>query len=257
MIRIDNLSKSFGDRQILRGCNLEVQRGETLVVIGSSGTGKSTLLRCVIGLIEPDEGSIFVDGHNLRELEPRQLSALRSRMGYLFQSGALINWLNVKDNVALPLVETRHLPQPEVDEKVDRALDMVGLAGTHALMPSQLSGGMRKRVGLARSLVTEPEILLYDEPTTGLDPVTAHIIDQLIVEMARKLNVTSMVVSHDMEGVYRVADRVAMLYDGRIIAVGTPDEIRGSGDPIVSQFISGALEGPLSIPSPKVREPSS
>ena len=253
MIRIDSISKSWGDRHVLRGCNLEVQRGETLVVIGSSGTGKSTLLRCIIGLVEPDDGAVYVDGHNVQELEPKKLAALRARMGYLFQSGALINWLNVQDNVGLPLVETQHLPPDVVAEKVERALEMVGLSGTHKLMPNELSGGMRKRVGLARSLVTEPEILLYDEPTTGLDPVTAHIIDQLIVEMARKLNVTSVVVSHDMEGVYRVADRVAMLYDGRVIAVGSPQEIRGSADPIVSQFVTGALEGPLSVPGPKQR----
>jgi phospholipid/cholesterol/gamma-HCH transport system ATP-binding protein len=217
-----------------------------MVVIGSSGTGKSTLLRCIIGLVEPDGGHVYVDGEDVLTLDRPGLSRLRARMGYLFQSGALINWLNVGDNVALPLVETRGISSEAAVPRVERALDMVGLAGTRPLMPSQLSGGMRKRVGLARSLVTEPDIILYDEPTTGLDPVTAHIIDQLIVDMRNKLGVTSVVVSHDMEGVYRVADRVAMLYDGRIIAIGTPDEIQGSGDPIVRQFISGALEGPLS-----------
>ncbi|MHC4452739.1 MAG: ABC transporter ATP-binding protein [Planctomycetota bacterium] len=248
MIRIDKLAKAWGERIVLRECSLEVRQGETLVVIGSSGTGKSTLLRCVIGLVRPDSGRVYVDGEDVQALEPKGLAKLRSRMGYLFQSGALINWLNVGDNVALPLVETRGESREAAVPKVERALDMVGLAGTRHLMPSQLSGGMRKRVGLARSLVTEPDIILYDEPTTGLDPVTAHIIDQLIVDMRAKLGVTSVVVSHDMEGVYRVADRVAMLYDGRIIAVGTPEEIRGSGDPIVRQFISGALEGPLAIP---------
>ena len=246
MIRIDGVSKSWGERHVLRDCSLDIQAGETLVVIGSSGTGKSTLLRCIIGLVTPDEGRVFVDGHDVQSLAPKELAVLRSRMGYLFQSGALINWLNVADNVGLPLVETRQMSPREIKPRVDKALDMVGLAGTHTLMPSELSGGMRKRVGLARSLVSEPEILLYDEPTTGLDPVTAHIIDQLIVDMGSKLGVTSVVVSHDMEGVYRVADRVAMLYDGRIIAVGSPDEIRGSVDPIVAQFVSGALEGPLS-----------
>jgi len=247
MIRIDGVSKSWSERHVLRNCSLEIETGETLVVIGSSGTGKSTLLRCIIGLIAPDSGRVFVDGHDVQGLEPKELATLRSRMGYLFQSGALINWLNVAENIGLPLVETHHLPPAEIKVKVDKALDMVGLAGTHKLMPNELSGGMRKRVGLARSLVSEPEILLYDEPTTGLDPVTAHIIDQLIVDMGSKLGVTSVVVSHDMQGVYRVADRVAMLYDGRIIVVGSPDEIRDSSDPIVSQFISGALEGPLSI----------
>lgn len=245
MIRIEGVSKSFGRRHVLRNCSLEVRKGECVVVIGSSGTGKSTLLRMVIGLLEPDEGTIYVDGLDVHRLDPEGLRKLRSRMGYLFQSGALINWLSVGENVALPLVENNHLPEGEVARRVDRALNMVGLAGTQRLMPDQLSGGMRKRVGLARSLVTEPEIILYDEPTTGLDPVTAHIIDQLIIDMQTKLGVTSMVVSHDMEGVYRVADRVAMLYDGRIIATGTPEDFRRSSDPIVKQFVSGALEGPL------------
>jgi phospholipid/cholesterol/gamma-HCH transport system ATP-binding protein len=253
MIRIDRISKSWGDREVLRECSVEVRRGETLVVIGSSGTGKSTLLRTIIGLVEPDSGHVYVDGEDVQSLDRKGLSKLRSRMGYLFQSGALINWLNVGDNVALPLVETRGVSRDDAVPLVERALDMVGLAGTRPLMPNQLSGGMRKRVGLARSLVTEPDIILYDEPTTGLDPVTAHIIDQLIVDMRNKLGVTSVVVSHDMEGVYRVADRVAMLYDGRIIATGTPDEIRGSGDPIVRQFISGALDGPLSVPAKETR----
>ena len=171
---------------------------------------------------------------------------MRRQIGYLFQTGALINWLTVAKNVALPLVENQPPPPDEIEERVHRALDLVGLAGTNDLMPDQLSGGMRKRVGLARSLVTDPEIILYDEPTTGLDPVTAHIIDQLIIDLRTKLGVTSIVVSHDMEGTYRVADRVAMLYDGRVIAIGTPDDFRQSTDPIVRQFVSGALEGPLS-----------
>jgi len=253
MIRIDRVSKSWGKKEVLRECSLEVRRGETVVVIGSSGSGKSTLLRTIIGLVEPDGGHVYVDGEDVPSLDRHGLSRMRARMGYLFQSGALINWLNVGDNVALPLVETHGFTRAEAVPKVERALDMVGLAGTRPLMPNQLSGGMRKRVGLARSLVTEPDIILYDEPTTGLDPVTAHIIDQLIVDMRNKLGVTSVVVSHDMEGVYRVADRVAMLYDGRIIATGTPKEIRGSGDPIVRQFISGALDGPLSAPTKEAR----
>ncbi len=247
MISLKGVSKRFGDRRVLEDCSLEVNRGETLVVIGSSGTGKSTLLRTIIGLTRPDTGEVIVDGHNLHTLDRRQLRRLRRRMGYLFQTGALINWLTVGKNVALPLVESRPAPSPEkIAARVDRALDLVGLAGTNDLMPDQLSGGMRKRAGLARSLVTDPEIILYDEPTTGLDPVTAHIIDQLIIDLRSKLGVTSIVVSHDMEGAYRVADRVAMLYDGRVIAIGTPDDFRQSNDPIVRQFISGALEGPLS-----------
>ncbi len=245
MIRLDKVSKAYGERSILRECSFEVRKGETVVVIGASGSGKSTLLRMIIGLARPDSGRVYVDGQEVARLRRKELQALRSRMGYLFQTGALINWLTVGGNVALPLVETRKLPPDEVAERVDKALSLVGLAGTRDMSPGQLSGGMRKRVGLARSLVTEPEIILYDEPTTGLDPVTAHIIDQLIIDLRGKLGVTSVVVSHDMEGVYRVADRVAMLYEGRIIATGTPDEFRNSEDPIVQQFVTGALEGPL------------
>ncbi len=259
MIEIDNLSKTYGERRILRHCSLSVNRGETLVVIGASGSGKSTLLRMIIGLATPDDGTILVDGQDVHALAPAELSRLRRRMGYLFQSGALINWLTVRDNVALPLVERGKTVDSEIDDRVERALRNVGLSGTEKLMPSQLSGGMRKRAGLARSLVTDPEIILYDEPTTGLDPVTAHIIDQLVVELRAKLGVTSVVVSHDMEGVYRVADRVAMLYDGRIIATGTPGEFRDAGDPIVRQFVSGALDGPLGDrsagPRPKSASP--
>jgi phospholipid/cholesterol/gamma-HCH transport system ATP-binding protein len=248
MIRIDKISKSWGDRPVLRECSLEVTRGETLVVIGSSGSGKSTLLRCIIGLLQPDSGRVLVDGHDVHTAEPSELAALRARMGYLFQSGALINWLTVGENVALPLVEAQGRNKKEVRGEVEHALELVGLAGTRKMMPSELSGGMRKRAGLARSIVTKPEILLYDEPTTGLDPVTAHIIDQLIVDMSNTFGVTSIVVSHDMEGVYRVADRIAMLYEGRIVAMGTPDDIRSSQDAIVRQFVSGALDGPLSRP---------
>ena len=245
MIVVDHVSKSFGQRHILRDCCLEIRRGETTVIIGSSGTGKSTLLRTIIGLTEPDSGRVVVDGKDVHAISPRQLSDLRSRMGYLFQFGALINWLTVAENLALPLVERAKLPREEIDRRIDRALDLVDLRGTRDLRPDQLSGGMRKRAGLARCLVTNPEILLYDEPTTGLDPVTAHIIDQVIVDLRNKLGVTSIVVSHDMEGVYRIADRVAMLYDGRIIATGTPQEFKTAVDPIVRQFVSGALEGPL------------
>ena len=246
MIEIKNISKSFGTRHVLRDCSLRVERGETMVVIGASGTGKSTLLKTIIGLLDPDTGHVLVDGQQVGALRPRDLAALRTRMGYLFQSGALINWLTVGENVALPLRETARLPEDEITSRVEHSLEIVGLKDTRDLMPNQLSGGMRKRAGLARSLVTEPEIILYDEPTTGLDPVTAHIIDQLIIDLRAKLGVTSVVVSHDMEGVWRVADRVAMLYEGSIVAIGSPDEIRASDDPIVQQFVTGSLEGPLS-----------
>jgi len=253
MIEIEDISVAFGTRHVLRNCSMEVHEGETLVVIGSSGTGKSTLLRIMIGLQEPDSGRVLVDGQDVHKLSARDLAKLRSRMGYLFQSGALINWLSVGENVALPLREKTKMPGAEIDRRVDDVLEMVGLSGSRHLMPSQISGGMRKRAGLARSLVTEPEIIFYDEPTTGLDPVTAHIIDRVILDLKEKLKVTSVVVSHDMAGTFRVADRVAMLYDGRIIASGAPEEFRDSGDPLVRQFVTGALEGPLSDRGPDGR----
>jgi len=246
LIEIENVSKSFGERHVLRDCSLRIAQGETTVVIGASGSGKSTLLKTIIGLLAPDRGRVLVDGQEVGALRPRDLASLRTRMGYLFQSGALVNWLTVGENVALPLRENFRLPESEILAKVEHSLELVGLAGTEELLPDQLSGGMRKRAGLARSLVTEPEIILYDEPTTGLDPVTAHIIDQLIVDLRAKLGVTSVVVSHDMAGVWRVANRVAMLYKGSIVTVGDPDEIRASDDPIVKQFVTGSLEGPLS-----------
>jgi phospholipid/cholesterol/gamma-HCH transport system ATP-binding protein len=253
MISLDNVSKSFGKRQVLRDCSLTVNRGETMVIIGSSGTGKSTLLRAIVGLLAPDTGRVVVDGQDVHALDRDGLRTMRARMGYLFQTGALINWLTVAQNVALPLTDNSDLGSSEIRRRVDRALDLVDLRGTHDLMPDQLSGGMRKRAGLARSIVADPEIILYDEPTTGLDPVTAHIIDQLIVDLRKKLGVTSVVVSHDMEGVYRVADRVAMLYDGRIIATGTPGDFRDAADPIVRQFVHGALDGPMAEAKRKER----
>ncbi len=245
MIVLEHITKTFGSRPVLRDCSLQIDRGETMVIIGSSGTGKSTLLRTIIGLMEPDEGRVLVDGQDVHRLDRKRLQALRARMGYLFQSGALINWLTVGENVALPLIERRRLPRDEIDRRIEHCLELVDLRGTAHMMPSQLSGGMRKRAGLARSLVTDPDIILYDEPTTGLDPVTAHIIDRAIVDLREKLRVTSVVVSHDMEGVYRVANRVAMLYDGRIIATGTPADFKNASDPIVRQFVHGALDGPL------------
>ncbi|MGQ0612301.1 MAG: ABC transporter ATP-binding protein [Planctomycetaceae bacterium] len=245
MIRVDAVSKSFGSRHILRRCSLEVAKGETLVVIGASGSGKSTLLRILIGLVQPDAGRVLVDGKDVHALAPKELQALRARMGYLFQSGALLNWLTIGENVALPLLEVLRWPKPRIAARVEQVLDLVGLSGTRDLLPDQVSGGMRKRAGLARSLSTSPEILLYDEPTTGLDPVTSHIIDQVILDLKVKLGVTSVVVSHDMAGTFRVADRVAMLYDGRIIAQGRPAEFQNTSDPLVRQFVTGALEGPL------------
>ncbi|MFQ5843711.1 MAG: ABC transporter ATP-binding protein [Planctomycetota bacterium] len=252
---MEHVSKSYGARRVLDDCNLEVREGEVMVVIGASGVGKSTLLRLIIGLDRPDTGRVLVGEQVVHGLRPKQLRRLRRWMGYLFQFGALINWLTLRQNVALPLQENKQLPRDRIDAKVTQTLALVGLAGKGPLMPDQLSGGMRKRGGLARCLVTDPKIILYDEPTTGLDPVTAHVIDRIILDLQRRLGVTSVVVSHDMEGAFRVADRIAMLHEGRILAIGTPEEIRASSDPVVQQFVTGSLEGPLADFSRKESEP--
>ncbi len=245
MIHVEGVTKTYGSKVVLDNLDLDVQDGETFVVIGKSGSGKSTLLRLMIGLTKPDSGRVVVLTKNVPRLSRKRLRRFRTKMGYLFQSGALVNWLTLAQNVALPLLENPNFPRKRIDAKVMEVLYRVGLYDAAHLMPDQLSGGMRKRGGLARSLVTDPQVMLYDEPTTGLDPVTAHAIDQLIIDLKQRTGVTSVVVSHDMEGAFRVADRIAMLYRGRIIATGTPDEIRLSADPVVHQFITGSLEGPL------------
>jgi phospholipid/cholesterol/gamma-HCH transport system ATP-binding protein len=233
---------------VLQGLDLEVRRGETYVVIGRSGTGKSVTLKHAVGLLRPDRGRVLVDDVNVPDLGTTELREFRKRFGYLFQSGALINWMTVGENVALPLLEHTSLAPETIRGKVRDALSLVGLERVEGLNPSALSGGMRKRVGLARAIVLEPEIILYDEPTTGLDPVTTAIIDRQILRLQERLGVTSIVVSHDMTSAYRVAapnGRIGMIHEGRLIAEGTPDEIRGSTDPVVRQFVDGALEGPL------------
>jgi phospholipid/cholesterol/gamma-HCH transport system ATP-binding protein len=248
LIRFEGVHRSFGTKTVLRGLDLTIRRGETYVIIGRSGTGKSVTLKHIVGLVRPDAGRVLVDGVNVPSLAHHDLLLLRMRFGYLFQSGALINWMTVGENVALPLIEHTKLKPPAIRDKVGEALDMVGLAGNEGLMPSALSGGMRKRVGLARAIVLEPEIILYDEPTTGLDPVTTTIIDRLILRMQERLGVTSIVVSHDMKSAYRVAEangRIGMLHEGRLLLEGTVDEIRGTDDPVLRQFVEGATEGPL------------
>jgi phospholipid/cholesterol/gamma-HCH transport system ATP-binding protein len=248
LIRFEGVHRSFGTKKVLRGLDLGVRRGETYVIIGRSGTGKSVTLKHIVGLVRPNKGKVLVDGLNVHELGNHALLKLRTRFGYLFQSGALINWMSVGENVALPLVEHTKLKPGAIRAKVGEALSLVGLEGNEGLMPSVLSGGMRKRVGLARAIVLEPEIILYDEPTTGLDPVTTSIIDRLILRMQERLGITSIVVSHDMTSAYRVASpngRIGMLHDGKLIFEGSADDVRTTDDPIVRQFIEGNIEGPL------------
>lgn len=245
MIDIHNLYKSFGSQQVLNNLNLTVRRGETKVVIGRSGVGKSVLLKNIVGLIRPDSGSIKVNGVEVTELNEREYNKLRMEIGMVFQGGALFDSLSIGDNVAFVLNEFMNLERRVINERVKDALAMVGLKDVEHLMPSQVSGGMKKRVSLARVLCMEPQIILYDEPTSEVDPITAAAINNLIKELRDKLKVTSIVVTHDMNSAYQIADSIAMFYKGAVIADGTPDEIRNSTNPVVKQFINGLHEGPI------------
>ena len=244
-IEVVNLHKSFGNNHVLRGVNLEVRNGESMVVIGGSGVGKSVLIKCIIGLVRPDSGSIRVDGQGITSLNEKSLNEIRKKFGMLFQAGALFDSLSVWENVGFGLKQHTSLGNDEIKAIAVDKLRLVGLRHVEDLMPSELSGGMRKRVSLARALAMEPEILLYDEPTTGLDPIMADVINELIVQMRKKLQVTSIAITHDMVSAYKIADRIAMLYEGKIIEVGTPQQNRESSNAIVQQFIQGRAEGPI------------
>jgi phospholipid/cholesterol/gamma-HCH transport system ATP-binding protein len=240
LIRCDGLHKAFRDKPVLRGVSLEVAAGETLVLLGGSGSGKSVLLKHLNGLLRPDAGSVEVDGTRLDTLDEDGLVPVRRRVSMLFQQGALFDSLTVGDNVAFPLREHRMLPEPEIPARVAEALAMVGLEGTERLMPAELSGGMRKRAALARALVLEPKVLLYDEPTTGLDPVVAARINHLIRELQERLGLGAVVVTHDLASAFFVADRMAFLYDGRIRFTGTPDEAQASRDAPLHEFLTAS-----------------
>ncbi len=245
MIELIDVHKELGGRKVLNGMSLKVERGETMAIIGRSGSGKSVTFKHVTGLLKPDSGRILVDGVDVTTATWKEIDDVRRRLGVLFQSGALLNWMTVDANVALPLRELTDLPEVEIRRIVDEKLALVELNDAGHLMPATLSGGMKKRAGLARSLVLEPEILLYDEPTSGLDPIMANRINELIIDMQRKLNVTSIVVTHDMESAFMIADRIAMLFGGRIIEVGTPLEIQATKNVIVRQFVDGKTRGPV------------
>jgi phospholipid/cholesterol/gamma-HCH transport system ATP-binding protein len=246
-IRVINLHKSFGEKQVLKGCDVEVREGESMVVIGGSGSGKTVLIKCIIGLIQPDRGEIYIDRQEITVLNERGMNEVRKKFGMLFQGGALFDSMRIWENVGFGLRQHTHLNDGEIRRVVSEKLRLVGLRDIEDLMPSELSGGMKKRVSLARAIAMEPEILLYDEPTTGLDPIMADAINELIVQMRERLKVTSVAITHDMKSAYQIADRIAMLYQGKIVEVGTPEEIRNSSNPIVQQFIQGKSEGPTKI----------
>ena len=245
VIKSENITKKFGDRAILNGLNIEIYRGETFVIMGGSGCGKSTFLRHLIGTLKPDTGKVYLLGKELSTMDEDEMDKLKKRIGMCFQSAALFDSMTVGENVSLPLREHTKLEKSVINIVVKMKLELVGLRGFEDLMPSQLSGGMRKRVGLARAIAMDPEIIFYDEPTAGLDPIVAGVIDKLILDLSKKLSITSVVVTHDMKSVFSIADRVAMLYEGKVLEVGTPDEIRKSKSEMVQQFISGSPDGPI------------
>lgn len=239
MIKLIDVHKAFGPKKVLEGFSLEVDEGETMVLIGYSGTGKSVAIKHIVGLLEPDRGTVWVDGLEVPRLHRDELYALRSKIGYVFQFAALFDSLSIGDNVAMGLRKEGRLSEKEIVNRVAEALELVDLPGVETKFPAELSGGMRKRVGIARAIARQPKYLLYDEPTTGLDPVTSAIIDQLMIRMREKLGVTSIVVTHDMRSASTVGSRIAMLYEGKVRQVGTVDEIMHTHDPIVRQFIEG------------------
>ncbi len=247
MIEIIDLHKSFGNHHVLKGVNLKIEKGESMVVIGGSGSGKSVLLKHIIGILKPDKGNVLIDGIDITKLNERELYEIRKKFGMLFQMAALFDSLTVWENVGFALTRQKKMRDEDVKKIASEKLRLVGLVNVEDLMPSELSGGMKKRVGLARAIAHEPEILLYDEPTTGLDPIMADAINDLIIEMKNKLSVTSIAITHDMHSAYKIADRIAMLYDGKIIGTGTPDEIKNTEDPVIKQFITGSAYGPIKI----------
>ena len=247
MIVLENLTKSFSGRTVLSGVSLEVPDGQNTVIIGASGAGKSVTLKLIVGLIEPDAGRVLVDAEDVQQLDRDQLAALRGRIGYVFQFAALFDSMTVAENIGLGLVRRGFTPE-QIRSRVEESLAVVDLSGTEDKLPGELSGGMRKRVGIARAIALKPSYILYDEPTTGLDPITAAVMDQLIIR-TRDLGVTGLVVTHDMRSAFSVGDRIAMLYQGAIRLAGSVDEVRASDDPVVRQFIEGR-PGPALVPSP-------
>jgi phospholipid/cholesterol/gamma-HCH transport system ATP-binding protein len=247
MIKLIDIHKSFGKQKVLNGVNLEIENGKITVIIGGSGGGKSVLLKHVIGLLKPDKGKVVVGDVDITTINDKELNEVRKKFGMLFQEAALFDSMNVGENVAFPLREHTKKKDKEIRDIVEERLKAVGLPGIEEKMPSELSGGMRKRVGLARALAMHPEIVLFDEPTTGLDPVMTEAINKLIVDTQKIFNLTCVVISHDIRSVFTVGHKVAMLYEGKIIEYGTPEEIKESRNPVLTQFLSGSLDGPINV----------
>ncbi|HEY2830355.1 MAG TPA: ABC transporter ATP-binding protein [Thermoanaerobaculia bacterium] len=245
MISLRHVYKAFGDKQVLVDMSVEIARGESVVIVGGSGTGKSVTLKHIIGLLKPDSGDVFIDGQDIVHMPPVELNRFRRRFGMAFQEGALFDSMSVFENIAFPLRRHTKMTEDEIQARVEECLEEVHLHGVDDKRPSELSGGMRRRVGFARAISLQPEILLFDEPTTGLDPVISDVIAELIREMDVKLNTTTVTITHDMKVAFKIADRVAMLYRGHIIEDGTPEQFQASKSPIVQQFIEGRAEGPL------------
>ncbi|MBF0494746.1 MAG: ABC transporter ATP-binding protein [Candidatus Omnitrophica bacterium] len=247
VIEVKDLVRKFGDRVVLNGINIKIRKGEIFVIMGGSGCGKSTLLRHIIGNLKPTSGQIFLMGKDIASAEEAALNEIRKKIGMSFQSSALFDSMTVGENVSLPLREHTKLNKNVIEIMVKMKLELVGLRGFEDLLPSEISGGMKKRVGLARAIAMDPQIVFYDEPTAGLDPIMSSVIDKLIVDLSNKLSMTSVVVTHDMKSVMAIADRIAMLYEGRVLEIGTPDEIKNSKNPLVKQFINGSFDGPISF----------
>jgi phospholipid/cholesterol/gamma-HCH transport system ATP-binding protein len=247
MIKLVDLHKSFGRQKVLDGVDIEIEAGKTTVIIGRSGGGKSVLLKHIIGLLKPDGGQVLVDGVDITKLDDHELNETRKKFGMLFQEAALFDSMTVGENVAFPLREHTSMTEVEIRETVADRLRSVGLTGVESKIPAELSGGMRKRVGLARAIAMRPQIVLFDEPTTGLDPVMTEAINRLIMDTQRNFNLTCVVISHDIQSIFEVGHRIAMLYEGKIIENGTPDELRASKNPVTVQFLAGSIDGPIRI----------
>ncbi|MFB3895687.1 MAG: ABC transporter ATP-binding protein [bacterium] len=245
MIELKNIYKKLGKKEVLRGVDLQINAEETMVIIGGSGEGKSVILKHMIGLMKPDQGEVFIDNENITQLTHTELNRVRSKFGMLFQYAALFDSMNVRENVGFALYEHTKLSEEKISQIVKEKLELVHLSGIESMMPAELSGGMKKRVGLARAIARDPKIILYDEPTTGLDPIHADMINNLIIELKERLKVTSVVVTHDMKSAFKIADRIAMLYKGKIIAIGKAKEFENPTDPLVRQFVFGEATGPI------------